>query len=42
MSAIFNRIYTLYKSGKIDDIALAIYVKKGLITEDEAKFIKRN
>lgn len=37
---IFERLKKLYKDGKIKD--LTVYVEKGLITKEQAKFIKRN
>lgn len=36
----FERIKALYEQGKITDKALAVYVKKGIITEAEAEAIK--
>lgn len=36
----FERIKALYEQGKITDKALDVYVKKGIITEEQARQIR--
>ena len=37
---ILRRIAALYAAGEIDDAKLAVYVEKGIITQEEADEIK--
>ena len=37
---ILQRITALYEAGEIDDAKLAVYVEKGIITQEEADEIK--